>query len=478
MSIINGYEPKKLFSFFEEITKIPRGSGHEEKIAAWLENFASERGLPCYRDEINNVFITCPASRGYEDKPAVILQGHTDMVCEKNSDVKFDFENDPLDIYVDADGFLRAKGTTLGADDGIAVATMLALLDGECDNHPALECLFTVQEETGLDGAKFFDFSRVKARTMINLDSEEEGVVTVGCAGGIFHRVSFGLNREKHNGTAVRIIMTGLMGGHSGENINSGRANANKLMGRALVSVSRDVDLRLIEISGGSKDNAIPREAEALVSVSDYDEFIASAEKVRKAIIGELFSSDYSFKMTWKKEETSICAADKETTDRVITFLASVGNGVLAMSRDVEGLVGFSRNTGIVRTANDEVSFVFSARSALESQLDFADTELTAFASVLGGKTKLLGRYPGWEYAEKSPLRDKFFKVYEELTGKKPKANVIHAGLECGIIKSKLGDMDVISIGPSMKDIHSPDEALDLSSFERLWKLVTLLLKN
>lgn len=477
MSVINGYEPKKLFSFFEEITKIPRGSGHEEKIAAWLEKFAAERGLPCFRDDVNNVFITCPASRGYEDRPAVILQGHTDMVCEKNSDVKFDFENDPLDIYIDGEGFLRARGTTLGADDGAAVATMLALLDGECDKHPALECLFTVQEETGLDGAKFFDFSRVKARTMINLDSEEEGVVTVGCAGGIFHRVSLPLHRTAYNGTAVRIRMTGLMGGHSGENINSGRANANKLMGRALLSISRKADMRLIEVGGGSKDNAIPREAEALVSVSDYGAFVTAAEAVQGAIKGELFADDRAFKMEFAKENTDILPADKETTDRVIAFISSVGNGVLAMSRDVEGLVGFSRNLGIVGTEGDTVSCIFSARSAVESQLDFADAELTELASVLGGSTELLGRYPGWEYAEISPLRDKFFGVYEALTGKKPEANVIHAGLECGIIKSKLGDMDAISIGPEMRDIHSPDEALDLKSFELLWRIVVELLK-
>ena len=478
MAVINGYRPQKLFSFFEEITKIPRGSGHEEKIAAWLCEFAKERGLPCIRDEMNNVFITCPASKGYENEPPVLLQGHTDMVCEKNSDVEFDFENDPLDIYIDENGFLRARGTTLGADDGVAVATMLALLDGECAEHPALECLFTVQEETGLDGAKYFDFGKVKAKKLINLDSENDGEVIVGCAGGIFHKVTMPLARKEFVGDAVRLCISGLMGGHSGENINSGRANANKLMGRALLSLSSDCALRLAYVSGGSKDNAIPRECEAVAIVSDYGAFDLAARRVKKAIAGELFRDDSAFSMTWEKTNFELPPADKETTEHVIAFMSSVQNGVIAMSRDVQGLVGFSRNLGIVRTEGDEVTFIFSARSAVESQLDFASEELAGLALALGGKAELLGRYPGWEYAEHSALRDKFFRVYNELTGHEAKANVIHAGLECGIIKSKLGEMDIISIGPGMRDIHSPDEALDLSSFERLWHIVCLLLKK
>ncbi|MBE6538381.1 MAG: aminoacyl-histidine dipeptidase [Ruminococcaceae bacterium] len=475
--IIKGYSPERLFAFFEEITKIPRGSGNEAGIAAWLENFARERGLYCVKDEVNNVFIKCPATKGYENEPAVLLQGHTDMVCEKNSDVDFDFEKDPLDIYIDDNGFLRARGTTLGADNGVAVAIMLSLLDGELSEHPALECLFTVEEETGLDGAKAFDYSLVGAKKMINLDSENDGEVIVGCAGGTFQRVSLSLDRVDFNGVALRISLGGLMGGHSGENINSGRANANKLLGRALLEIGTACPFNLVSISGGSKDNAIPREAEAIVAVSDAVHFEKVASDVIAKIRGELSDEDSSFFMRIEKADSAEKMATKASTDKICGFISSVQNGVIAMSTNIKGLVEFSRNLGIITTDGDTVNFIFSTRSAIDSQLDFAERELGSLASLLGGSMEKLGRYPGWEYARVSPLREKFFAVYRSLVGKDPESNVIHAGLECGIIKSHIPDMDIISIGPGMRDIHSPDEALDLASLERTWKVVCGLLK-
>ncbi len=475
--IIKGYSPERLFYFFEEITKIPRGSGNEEGIARYIENFARERGLFCVRDAANNVFVRMEATKGYENKEPVLLQGHTDMVCEKNSDVDFDFEKDAINIYVDDKGFLRARGTTLGADDGIAVATMLALLDGEPCEHPMLECLFTVEEETGLDGAKAFDYSLVKSRKMINLDSENDGEVIVGCAGGTFHKVTFELNMTGLCGEVLAISMGGLMGGHSGENINSGRANANKLMGRALLEISECTEINLVSVSGGSKDNAIPREACAFVAVHDMTAFEKAFDKVKSAIANELSSDDSGFFMKWEKTGGMGKMADKDSTRKIVCFMSSVTNGVIEMSKNISSLVEFSRNMGIVRTEGNTVSFVFSTRSAIESQLDFASSELSLLADVLGGMTEHLGRYPGWEFAKASPLREKFFEVYRTETGHTPEANVIHAGLECGIIKSKIPDMDIISIGPRMKDIHSPDEALDLASFERTWKIVLGLLK-
>ncbi|MBQ8208919.1 MAG: aminoacyl-histidine dipeptidase [Clostridia bacterium] len=476
-NIIKGYYPERVFAFFEEIAKIPRGSGNEEKIALWIGNFAKERGLFCIRDAVNNVFIRGEATKGYENEPAVLLQGHTDMVCEKNADVDFDFEKDPIDIYVDDKGFLRARGTTLGADNGVAVAIMLALLDGEPCEHPALECLFTVQEETGLDGAKAFDYSVVTARRMINLDSENDGEVIVGCAGGSFHKVSLPLSMIDFDGRAVRISIGGLMGGHSGENINSGRANANKLLGRALLQIGEACPLNLISIEGGSKDNAIPREASAIISVSDLSAFERIAETVRSAISCELSEDDGGFFMKWEKTEASAKMADRESTDRICGFISSVQNGVIAMSTNISGLVEFSRNLGIISTDGDAVNFVFSSRSAIDSQLDFSASELGSLARIFGGSIEEQGRYPGWEYAKVSSLREKFFEVYRALNGCDPEANVIHAGLECGIIKSNIPDMDIISIGPGMRDIHSPDEALDLSSLERTWKIVCGLLK-
>lgn len=471
--VINGYEPKRLFDLFEKITTVPRGSGHEEKIADFICNFAAERGLYHYRDKMHNVLIKCKATSGRESEPPVLLQGHTDMVCEKNSDVDFDFEKDALNIYVDENGFLRARGTTLGGDDGAAVAIMLALLDGECESHPALECLFTVQEETGLDGAKSFDYDLIGARTMINLDSETDGIATAGCAGGIFHEVTLPLPKNECSQTGVKITLGGLAGGHSGENINSGRANANKLMGRVLLSLD---GIRISSIDGGSKDNAIPRECEALCAVSDYADFEAKINKIYNEIKNELALADSAFFIKTERADVGY-ASGAEDSRKIASFISSVHNGVIEMSKNIDGLVEFSRNLGIIETDGETVRFVFSARSAIESRLDYADTELANLALTYGGKSVLTGRYPGWEYAKTSALRDKYFEVYRRITGKEAKADVIHAGLECGIIKSKIHDMDMISIGPDMRDIHSPSEALDLASFARTWKVVCGLLE-
>lgn len=477
-SIIKGYSPEKLFYLFEEITKIPRGSGNEEAIAKWIENFAKERGLFCIRDSVNNVFVRKEATKGYENEPAVLLQGHTDMVCEKNSDVDFDFLKDSINIYIDENGFLRARGTTLGADNGVAVAMMLALLDGECAEHPAIECLFTVEEETGLDGAKAFDYSVVKARRMINLDSEDDGEVVVGCAGGNFHKITLPLTLCDFSGTAVKISVGGLMGGHSGANIDSGRANANKLLGRALLQIGAVSPVNLVSIAGGSKDNAIPREAVAVISVEDTDKFDEIFAKISSEIKNELSEEDSGFFMKWEKLDKCEKMADRFSTDRIISFVSSVQNGVLAMSTNIAGLVEFSRNLGIIATDGDKVSFIFSARSAIDSQLDFAASEIESLAKMFGGSAEQMGRYPGWEFAKISPLREKYLDIFRKMNGTEPKVTVIHAGLECGIIKSNISDMDIISIGPGMRDIHSPDEALDLASFEKTWKIVCELLKK
>ncbi len=475
--IIKGYSPEKLFAFFEEITRIPRGSGNEAAIASYLESFAKDRGLFCIRDSVNNVFIRCEATQGYENSPSVLLQGHTDMVCEKNADVEFDFLKDPINIYVDEEGFLRAKGTTLGADNGVAVAIMLALLDGECVEHPALECLFTVEEETGLDGAKAFDYSVVKSKKMINLDSENDREVVVGCAGGNFHKATIPCGFEKGCGNVVKLSIGGLMGGHSGANINSGRANANKLLGRLLLETYRECDFNLVSIEGGSKDNAIPREANALVSVSDTETFCNTVKVISNRISGELSAEDGGFCLDISACDNIDMMFDTLSTRKIISFISSVQNGVIEMSKNISGLVEFSRNLGIISTNGNNVEFIFSARSAIDSQLDYAATEIENLAEIYGGRAEQLGRYPGWEYAKVSPLREKFLSIYREVMGSEPEVNVIHAGLECGIIKSYVKDMDIISIGPSMRDIHSPDEALDLASFERTWQMVCKLLK-
>ena len=393
------------------------------------------------------------------------------MVCEKNADVAHDFEHDPLKLRVEGN-FLRATGTTLGADDGIAVAMMLALLDGEIPEHPAYECLFTTAEEVGLDGAQAFDYGKISAGRMINLDSEELGVVTAGCAGGLRSDLTLAYETEPFAGEALRLSIGGLMGGHSGENINSGRANANKLMGRLLAALAEQTDLRLVSLSGGSKDNAIPRECEALLAVPDFEIADACLSAVAAEIAEELSEDDRGF--TVKTEQVSAGSEmfSGKDTRRAITVINCAANGVFEMCKNVQGLVEFSRNLGVIRQSDGKLEFIFSSRSAREGQLDNSVRELNLLAKMTGCTAKHYARYPGWEYAKHSELRETYLKAYCEVTGREATVNVIHAGLECGIIHAKLPDMDIISIGPTMHDIHSPAEALDLDSVEVFWKVL------
>ena len=470
-SIVKGRNPASVFWWFEAISAIPRPSYKEEKIADFLVRFAQERNLSCYRDAQNNVLIKRPATKGLENIPPVLFQGHTDMVCEKNADVVHDFEKDPLKLRVEGK-FLRATGTTLGADDGIAVAMMLALLDGEIPEHPAFECLFTTAEEVGLDGAKTFDYSKIDARRMINLDSEELGVVTAGCAGGLRSDLILTYRTEPFAGEALRLWVGGLMGGHSGENIKSGRANANKVMGRLLAALAEKTEIRLVALSGGSKDNAIPRECEALLSVSDFEIADACVSSVAEEIAAELSEDDRGF--TVKTEQ--VPAGDemfcREDTRRAISVLTCAANGVFEMCKNVRGLVEFSRNLGVIRQQEGKLNFIFSSRSSREGQIDSSVRELNLLAEMTGCGAKHYARYPGWEFAKHSELRETYLEAYRKATGREAKVNVIHAGLECGVIHANVPDMDMISVGPTMYDIHSPAEALDMDSVETFWAVL------
>ncbi len=475
--LIQNREPASVFRFFEEICAIPHPSYHEEKIADYLVAFAKQRGLEYYRDQAHNVLIKAPATPGMEERAPILLQGHTDMVCEKNADVEHDFLTDPLKLYLDGNQ-LRAKGTTLGADDGIAVAMMLALLDGAISSHPALECLFTTAEEVGLDGATTFDYSRLAARRMINLDNEELGVLTAGCAGGMRSDLTFASPKTSAEGATVRLFVGGLMGGHSGVNIDCGRANANKLVGRLLASLQREQEVRLVSLQGGSKDNAIPRECEAVFVVPDADAAIEHLTELAEAMASELSSEDKGFFMTAEQVADEPVAFGAKESENVIALLCGVANGVLAMSNNVKGLVEYSRNQGVIHTEGDTISVIFSSRSSIESLLDSSVTELDTLARVLGASARHYARYPGWSYAKCSALRDAYLEAYRQVMGKDATVNVIHAGLECGVISSKVPDMDMISIGPDMRDIHSPDEALDLDSVELFWKTLEHLIRT
>lgn len=469
--IIQNRAPASVFRYFEEISAIPRGSYNEAEIASYLERFAADRGLECYRDKVHNVLIKCPATKGFENCPALLFQGHTDMVCEKNSDVEHDFTKDPLKLYVDG-RYLRARGTTLGGDNGIAVAMMLALLDGEIAEHPAYEVLFTTAEEVGLDGAHAFDYSRINARRMINLDSEEMGVVTVGCAGGLRSDLTMHYTPVPFKGECVHVSVKGLMGGHSGANINSGRANANKLMGRMLAALQAQCEVCIVSLTGGSKDNAIPRECEARIAVPNADAAIDVLTEQAERIAEELGADDRGFTVTCQTEAQDAVMMPKKQSEQVISLLACVANGVLEMSRQIPGLVEYSRNLGVIAHEEGHLSCVFSSRSSIEDQLDTSIRELDLLAKLTGFETRHYSRYPGWNYAPSSELRDVYLKAYRDETGKDAKIDIIHAGLECGVISSHVPDMDMISIGPDMKDIHSPDEALDLDSVEAFWKTV------
>lgn len=489
--ILVACEPQGVFRFFEDICAIPHGSGNEAAVASYIETFARERGLYCHRDSVHNVFIRLPAAVGCGDKPAVLLQGHTDMVCEKDSDSSHDFLADGLDLFVE-DGKIGAKGTTLGGDNGVAVAMMLALLDSPPEKHPVIECLFTVSEETGLEGAHAFDPTAVGvvAKTMINLDSESESTVTVGCAGGMRTDVILPVQPKTAEGTLVKVALDGFSGGHSGVEIHEGHTNAIKAMGRLLELPMEGIDWELVSINGGGKDNAIPRDCEAeILILNDDGDGAGNAQAFCSAVLAEaerlraepnVIPADKAFTCTADilSRKASAKILDIDGTLGTVTLLTLARDGVLAMNAHVRGMVAYSRNLGIVKTLRDEdgtptaVRFSFSTRSACESHLDDAERELSRLAMICTGQYNNAthrARYPGWDYAPASPIRDLWCETAELLLGKAPHVEAIHAGLECGILCSKMPGMDIISVGPDMWDIHTPRERLGIGSTARLY---------
>ncbi len=489
--VLEGYAPASVLGFFEDICAIPHVSGDERAIADYVEQFARTRALTCYRDAAHNIFIRLPASAGRESAPAVLLQGHLDMVGEKDADSDHDFAADGLQLRVDAAGWISAAGTTLGGDDGVAVAMMLAVLDTPPQPHPAIECLFTVSEEIGLEGAWAFDpiAAGVKARTMINLDSEAEGVLTAGCSGGMRTDLALPVVTEEAEGTPVQITLTGFSGGHSGVEIHEGHINAIKAMGRLLRAAAGAVPaMRLAHLQGGGKDNAIPRDCTATVYVAaeDAETFCAAlcAEVEAMRVEPNTIAADRDFVCTTALADRPAHAhmLTPESHNRVLAALNLARDGVLAMSAHMKGLVAYSRNLGIVTTRIGEdgraaaVSFSSSTRSASASHLDDAIREMDELATLCGGTATHRARYPGWDYAPTSPLRDLWISVSERMYGVTPRIEVIHAGLECGILCDKLPGMDIISIGPDMQDIHTPREKLSIPSVERTYNLVCAVL--
>lgn len=472
------YEPNAPFRFFEEICAIPHGSGNEEKIAEYLCGFAKAHGLEYYKDEYNNVLIKKPATDGYENTEAIMLQAHTDMVCEKNSDTVHDFERDGLKLY-EKDGWLYAEGTTLGADDGAGVALMMAVLANKDAKHPKLECLFTVQEETGMDGAINFDYSKVTAKSFINLDSETLDNPTVSCAGGMHTAFDFDFDLYKAQNSALKITVKGLAGGHSGVDINTGRANANIIMGRLLSELYKQMPFNLISINGGNKTNAIPRECEAVISVFDKTKakeiVVAKANEIKKALV------KVDRKMTVRVDkakdfgEYMFCFKD---TSKIIGALTLAPNGVIEMSKSMADLVETSSNLGIIKTNGRNVSVEYMPRSSVDSQLDELETKFSMLGKLLGASVSHTERHPGWEYSPKSKMRELFSESYEKKFAKKPKFEAVHAGLECGVIISNVGEMDGISICAEVEEIHTPNERMNLKSFADVYEIVLEMLEK
>ena len=493
MGVLSNLEPKKVFEYFEEICKIPHGSGNVEQISDYLVNFAKERGLFCIQDEVKNVIIVKEATPGYENEPAVILQGHMDMVAVKKPDCDIDMKTEGLKVAMDGD-LIFAEGTSLGGDDGIAVAYSLALLDSDTIKHPKLEVIITVDEEVGMDGARAIDLSSLSGNRMINLDSEEEGIFWTSCAGGARVKCKLPVESEAVEGVAVEVLVGGLLGGHSGAEIHKERGNSNCLLGRLLYRVASELKVALCEVDGGLADNAIPRETKAklVLGPDDLETFRKIVAEVEAEIQGELATKDpgafvkvYVDGVEWLvgqaiPEGTAMqyACCTVADTKKAAAFLTALPAGVQAMSADMPGLVETSLNMGILKYEDGVVLAEFSVRSSVESAKAALIDKMFAVTQLAGGSNEVTGDYPGWKFRKDSPLREKMVALYEKMYGVAPKVEAIHAGLECGILGSKIHDLDCVSMGPDMKDIHTTEETLSISSTARVWEYLVKLLEE
>ena len=472
-----GLKPESVFAYFEKICSIPHGSGNTKAISDYLVSFAKEQGLRYIQDATNNVILFQEGTAGYEDHAPVILQGHMDMVCEKDEDCSLNMETDGLDITHDGQ-YVFAKGTTLGGDDGIAVAYALALLADQTIPHPPLEVVITVDEETGMYGAADIDLSMLKGRTLLNIDSEEEGVFTVSCAGGATATISLPAERHAVYGPCIRLTVEGLQGGHSGVEIHKNRANANKVMGELLSRVQKIMPVCLTSFSGGAKDNAIPRSCQAtMVMLGMNPERINEITAQLQEEIRTQYDEPDALVYGDNVDALGGNALSAEQTAVVTAILCAAPNGVQAMSKDIAGLVQTSLNLGVAKL-DDVMTFTFSVRSSVnEEKLDLLG-KLAELAKFHGAAFTRKGDYPAWEYRADSPLRDTMVSVYREMFEKEPEIVAIHAGLDCGLLGEKLPGLDCVSIGPEMHDIHTSRERLGIDSVNRTWEFILAVLKK
>ena len=476
MAVLENIEPKEVFRFFEEMCQIPRGTFDTKRISDYCVAFAKERNLEVIQDEVNNVIIKKPGTAGYEDSEPVILQGHLDMVCEKRPDSAHDFSKDPIELVVDGDS-VRAKDTTLGGDDGIAVAMALAVLDSTDIPHPPIEAVFTIDEEVGMGGAIALDMSGLKAHKVLNIDSEVEGILTTGCSGGFTCTTEIPVTRKAMEGTVVRIKIHGLQGVHSGIEINKQRGNAHKMMGRLLNRIAQEEEISLIRISGGAKDNVIAMECTAEFFTGHSDEVKKAAEEM-KAVWDNEFMGDEPTLMVDVEVEEGVAAEalDRESTDRVISYIVICPNGVQTLARKLDNLVETSLNLGILATEDSVVRSVSLIRSSVESKKVLLREQMEQCAKLVSAKTSISNEYPAWQYNPNSELLELMNDTYKELFGKEPVISAVHAGLECGMFLGKRPDLDCVSFGPDIPNVHSFNESVDIASTERMWNYLKAIL--
>ena len=479
--LLKDLQPKAVWEQFDALTRVPRPSKKEERVIEFLIDFAQRNGIEWQRDEIGNVVMRKPATAGYEDRPTVILQSHMDMVCEKNSDVEFDFENEAIRAVVDGE-WVRAEGTTLGADDGIGMAASMALLlDNEAE-HGALEALFTVDEETGLTGAFNLGEGMLTGKYLINLDSEDEGEIFIGCAGGVDTIATFAYKKEVTPAGLVfyRVDVKDLVGGHSGDDINKGRANSNKLIAQMMLSAQEQLGARVGRIEGGNLRNAIPREAYAVVGVP-----AANAEAFEELI--QKYAVDFKAVYAATEPDMTITASRVDGADSVLTSdlqynllkaLVYVPNGVIAMSQAVEGLVETSTNLASVKFVGDDIVVTTSQRSSVESDKHAVKDSVHNCFAASGAVVEHSDGYPGWEPNPDSELLKRTVDSYERLFGVKPKVRAVHAGLECGLFLEKYPHLEMVSFGPTVTGVHSPDERINIATVEKFWLHLKDVLKN
>lgn len=475
-------QPKVLFDFFEEVCQVPRPSNKEEKIRAYLRDFAAKHNLAMKEDEAGNILIKKPATPGMENLKTVILQSHMDMVCEKNKETVHNFETDPIRTYIDGE-WMKAEGTTLGADNGIGVATELAILASDDIKHGPVECLFTVDEETGLTGAFALQPGFMEGDILLNLDSEDEGELFIGCAGGVNSDIQFthGYTEVPAGYHRLSISVKGLTGGHSGDDINKKRANANKLLARFLYICMQKYDMYLCEIDGGNLHNAIPREAHAVIAVPEADK-----ENVR--VDFNVFASDVENEYSVTEPnvkfvmETAYCdckAIDRDTTARLVRALQGAWHGVFAMSQDIDNFVETSTNLASIKMIEgDRIKIVTSQRSSILSARTNVANTVKAVFELAGAEVVVADGYPGWKPNPDSEILHVAVESYKRLFGEEPKVKAIHAGLECGLFMEKYPNLDMVSFGPTLRGVHSPDERMHIPAVEKYWRHLLDILVN